>query len=338
FSINMPCKTVIFGVDTFNFNPLLFRQMSGRAGRRGFDRSGTVIFMGIPTGKIRRLLTASLSNLQGNPPFTTSFLLRLLAYAHHDVVEKGNPINTIDMRAESALTLLTQSFSLFTRTQANDGSLQKQLRLFVAFSVQLLRHLQLIDRKGRARGLWQLAGNVKESPGNLILVHLLQRGVFHDYCKKYKKEDALKRKMLILLAHLFNRIRLPPSFRPDDKDSYPSGNNAIVFLEDVPDDVKKHMDDYNETVLLLFRQFTKGAAPNGRLVDDRFSISGVKDDQISLFPQYLVSPLYEGHSADISFLRTLNLDEVDHRGRKVYYGAFAYDFWVHKSRSMICNV
>ncbi|GMR41686.1 hypothetical protein PMAYCL1PPCAC_11881, partial [Pristionchus mayeri] len=41
---------------------------------------------------------------------------------------------------------------------------------------------------------------------------------------------------------------------------------------------------------------------------------------------------------DISFLPTLNLDEVDHRGRKIHYNAFAYDFWVHESRSMIWTV
>ena len=52
--------------------------MSGRAGRRGFDPVGNVIFFGIPYRKIQRLMTANIPKLVGNFPITVSLVLRLL--------------------------------------------------------------------------------------------------------------------------------------------------------------------------------------------------------------------------------------------------------------------
>ena len=53
-------------------------QMSGRAGRRGFDPVGNVIFFGIPYCKVQRLMTANIPKLVGNFPITVSLVLRLL--------------------------------------------------------------------------------------------------------------------------------------------------------------------------------------------------------------------------------------------------------------------
>jgi superfamily II RNA helicase len=74
--INMPCKTVIFAGDHVGLNAVSFRQMSGRAGRRGFDKLGRVLFFGVPMAKINRLLTGDLPSLQGNFPSTTSLVQR----------------------------------------------------------------------------------------------------------------------------------------------------------------------------------------------------------------------------------------------------------------------
>ena len=52
--------------------------MSGRAGRRGFDPMGNVIFFGIPYRKVQRLMTANIPKLVGNFPITVSLVLRLL--------------------------------------------------------------------------------------------------------------------------------------------------------------------------------------------------------------------------------------------------------------------
>ena len=72
----MPCKTVVFAGDDVHLNALSYRQMSGRAGRRGFDKLGRIVFFGIPDAKINRLLTGDLQTLQGNFPVTTSLVQR----------------------------------------------------------------------------------------------------------------------------------------------------------------------------------------------------------------------------------------------------------------------
>jgi ATP-dependent RNA helicase DDX60 len=76
--INMPCRTTLFLGDSNFLTPLQYRQMSGRAGRRGFDPIGNVLFMGIGPQKIRKLEASSLPILRGHFPFTTSYLLRTL--------------------------------------------------------------------------------------------------------------------------------------------------------------------------------------------------------------------------------------------------------------------
>ena len=52
--------------------------MSGRAGRRGFDPVGNVVFFGVPSRKVQRLITANVPKIVGNFPINVSLVLRLL--------------------------------------------------------------------------------------------------------------------------------------------------------------------------------------------------------------------------------------------------------------------
>ena len=76
--IHMPCKTVVFANDSVYLNTLQYHQISGRAGRRGYDLVGNVIFFGIPQAKIQRLMTVDLPRIIGNFPLNVSLVLRLL--------------------------------------------------------------------------------------------------------------------------------------------------------------------------------------------------------------------------------------------------------------------
>lgn len=84
-----------------------------------------------------------------------------------------------------------------------------------------------------------LAAHLPENEiGILAFIHLLQKGIFHNVVKQYAvssifnfvvyqiifKSDRVKgkQKILLVLAHLFTRQRLPVAFRPDDKSTHPA--------------------------------------------------------------------------------------------------------------------
>lgn len=63
--IHMPCKTVVVCGDSLYLNSLEYHQMAGRAGRRGFDNEGNVIFMGLNKRRQKTLLTSRLPIIDG---------------------------------------------------------------------------------------------------------------------------------------------------------------------------------------------------------------------------------------------------------------------------------
>ena len=123
--IHMPCKTVIFAGDSVFLNTLQYHQISGRAGRRGFDLLGNVIFLGIPQSKIQRLMTNNLPRLIGNFPLNTTLVLRLLLMV--------NKVDDRETAMNQVLTLLQNPLICMDQPE-----LDLQLKHHFLFSVELL--------------------------------------------------------------------------------------------------------------------------------------------------------------------------------------------------------
>jgi len=77
--ISMPCPTVVISGDSPFMSPGEFRQMAGRAGRRGFDDQGHVILLNIPERKLRSCMTGVVTTNAGNTPLSVSLVMKSLA-------------------------------------------------------------------------------------------------------------------------------------------------------------------------------------------------------------------------------------------------------------------
>jgi len=68
FGVNMPFRTCVFcGEMNGELDELMAQQMSGRAGRRGLDTQGNIVYAGIRASFTRRLMIGKITNITGNP-------------------------------------------------------------------------------------------------------------------------------------------------------------------------------------------------------------------------------------------------------------------------------
>ncbi|KAJ2928268.1 hypothetical protein H1R20_g8843, partial [Candolleomyces eurysporus] len=205
--INAPAKTSVFISDSPYLTALQYRQCAGRAGRRGYDLLGNVIFYGLPMDRVHRLILSKLPVLGGGFPLTSTLVLRLC-----NLLEESNRAPNVVKAINALMTLPRVSF-------ASDVG-RDYLVHHVRFSIEYLRRNGLLNKAGQPMNLFAIAGHLYYTePSNLALVGLLRSGILHTICRKVslKAEDtdlrmeAAKRTYVLLMAHLFGRRYLPTS-------------------------------------------------------------------------------------------------------------------------------
>jgi len=195
--VNMPARSVIFAGDHSDLNPLGYRQMMGRAGRRGYDNVGYIIFLGIKPRKISYLMTSQLTCLIGHYPITPTICLRLI---HQTEEFKGRKdCNAIMMN----LTVLP-----FSSEVTNYNNLSRQISRNMRFMTELLYHFGLTDSQSINKGLSGIASSlIQYEPGNLIFVRLMETGIFNQITKDfdYKNKNRSKKIAKDILYCYFNK-------------------------------------------------------------------------------------------------------------------------------------
>ena len=133
----------------------------------------------MPESKIRTLINADFTGLSGHFPITCSYVLRLLLLFSNATDAKN--------AQQRVLAVLTLPFLSHLKE-----SLKKQLKCYFLFAVDLLVRQNLINLRGIPQGLAGLVTHIHyKEPGNMVFVHLLKAGIFHEICKPSKNIEEI---------------------------------------------------------------------------------------------------------------------------------------------------
>ncbi|XP_006864613.1 PREDICTED: probable ATP-dependent RNA helicase DDX60-like [Chrysochloris asiatica] len=243
--INMPCKSVVFTEDSVYLDALHFRQMSGRAGRRGEDLIGNVFFYDIPLPKIERLLKSNVPKLKGQFPLSISLVLRLML-----LVAKAD--DKEDAKAK-ALSVLQHSLMSFKQPR-----IKCMLKFYFLYSLQFLATEGYLSQECIPIGYSGLVSHLHyHEPANFVLVSFLVNGLFHKLCTPMKtdgpktfSEDVMET-LVVVLAHLFGRNYMPPSMQKYKK----AFSHSVVILDDLPKDFATAVEEHNNKIHRNFGSF-----------------------------------------------------------------------------------
>ncbi|PHH89992.1 hypothetical protein CDD83_4791 [Cordyceps sp. RAO-2017] len=238
--INMPCKTVVFFGDSIFLTALSYLQAAGRAGRRGFDILGNVVFAGMPHQRVFEIMSSRLPDLRGHFPLSTSLILRLMGLLHRT----GNS----EFADRAIRSLLSQ-----TRLYLGGPSDQMTRRHHLRFSIEYLRRQNLFSRDGTPLNFSGLVGHLYFTEDSVFGFHaLLKEGYFHQVCEGiYRNPKAVLLKLALVLSHLFCRTPVHGSLDKEVVRRSPS----VVWLPDLPSQAEKILARHNKETLETFRTY-----------------------------------------------------------------------------------
>ena len=238
--INAPTKTSVFCGDSPFLTALMYRQCAGRAGRRGFDLLGKVVFYGLPMDRCQRLVLSKLPSLGGNFPLTSTMVLRLF-----NLLQGSNDAPVACNAIKSLLHLPHISF-------VSDVG-RVQILHHIRFSIDYLRRSGLLDKDGNPINLFGVAAHLYYTePSNLALVALLRHGVVHRISNQSSLITA-KRELMILLSHLFGRRYLPRAYASATYlQTITRKSPSTVVLPPLSTDARKILIEHEEHIKHVF--------------------------------------------------------------------------------------
>ena len=335
--INMPCVTSVFSGDSVFLTALNFRQASGRAGRRGFDLLGNVVFQNLEDNKICRLVSSKLPDLSGHFPLTTTLVLRLFSLLHNSK-ESTYAVKAID-------SLLSQP-----RIYLGGPNFRQQVLHHLRFSIEYLRRESLLSSGGAPTNFSSTVCHLYFTETSNFAFHvLLKNGFFHEICSNFHQDGLqVMRELMITLSNLFGRRVIR---KVDDalKKRMLKSPSKIV-LPALPPAAQAILKNHNNEAKAIFQKYVATYVEQYlQEDDDRLPLSGMKMGtanglKISCLPPVKIRSAFaglSGHGDEFEsvedlchsvrsgvFLEKSTIPQFGESSESL--NAYLYDFWNHE--------
>ncbi|CAF2032627.1 unnamed protein product [Rotaria magnacalcarata] len=252
--VHMPTKTVAFVKDSIQLDALQYRQSSGRAGRRGFDVQGNIVFIDIPMSKIRHLTVAAIPDIQTHITTSITFLMRLL-YLYTNAEDKKDAINR---------SLIALQCPFNGQTSMTNRLIDIQTRFHTMYTLDFLYRLNFIDHQGDLIGLGGFITNLHDfESANILFAYLLDTKLFHEM---NDEEEIVN-----LLAYLFTSM---PLLMTQQRANSPlSMKDKILFnskfcLRTVSPEIRSRIQSYNSLVKKVYGSYIENVLKQIRSFND----------------------------------------------------------------------
>ncbi|KAK4465798.1 hypothetical protein QBC42DRAFT_167955 [Cladorrhinum samala] len=277
--INMPCKTVVFSGDSVYITALNYRQASGRAGRRGFDLLGNVVFHNINPHRSFEIMSAKLPDLRGQFPTSVTLILRLFTLLHGT--------NNAEFGKKMVAAVFSQS-RLYLGGPEDQYSVAHHLR----FSIDYLRRQNLLSEKGEPLNFAGLVGHLYYAENAVFAFHsLLREGYFHEICSQIddetKQADILLEIMLVL-CHLFCRFPCHQYKNETFIREVVYRSPSLIILPDLPVKASDALERHNKQTLDIFRGYVSSyihqhlsTKPDNELPFSKIAVKPAKTEDLT---------------------------------------------------------
>ncbi|KAI5187170.1 ATP-dependent RNA helicase DDX60 [Nematocida homosporus] len=272
--INMPCKTAVFAGDSLSLDAMGFKQMAGRAGRRGYDTQGNVVFFGIPKQKIQSLITSYLPNIKGSYPYTNALSVQ--------AARPTTPAAVVDSFVQFPLISFAYPAKAFAGTDTESGPEFRQ-RLLLEQKKNLIAHSFLAPEvlTAETKNLAHISAladvpisNLSYDAESFVLMGLIKKGLLDKLClapstievpansnafNRPVDKDEIAKRIIHLLASIFEIYPLPKG-------------SALRQLEPLPDYLDQALHQAHEESLSLAKRFMSETEKDlCRVLQDKFS-------------------------------------------------------------------